>query len=159
MTTLETWELASYVVTVIGLPFALIAFLWEQRKERMTDEEELHQRLTENYADFLSLVLTNSDLRLLHSQPGVVELNEEQKERRYALFGILTSIFERAYVMVYEPNMNRQRRRLWNTWDDYIQEWCSRTDYISALPELLRGEDPEFVDYIRRSASLNKVTP
>ncbi len=159
MTALETWELLSYVVTVIGLPFALIAFVLEQRKERMTDEEELHQRLTENYADFLKLVLTNADLRLLHSLPDAVDLDEEQKERRYALFGILTSIFERAYVMVYEPNMNRQRRRLWQTWDDYIQEWCQRADYTRALPELLRGEDPEFADYIRRCAKLTGSAP
>lgn len=158
MTTLETWELLSYVVTVVGLPFALFAFLWEQHKERMTAEEELHQRLAETYADFLKLVLDNSDLRLLRSQPGSVELDEEQKERRHALFGILVSIFERAYVMVYEPHMNRQRRRLWQTWDDYIQEWCQRTDFLGALPELLRGEDPEFADYIRRSASLTRST-
>ena len=30
----ETWKLLSYVVTVIGLPFALLVFIYEQRKER-----------------------------------------------------------------------------------------------------------------------------
>jgi hypothetical protein len=147
---LETWELLSYIVTVVGLPFAIAAFLLEQRKERQNDEEELHQRLAETYADFLKLVLDNADLRLLRSVPGEIELDGEQKERRHALFGILVSIFERAYVMVYEADMNRQRRRLWQTWDDYIQEWCGRADFRAALPELLRGEDPEFADYIRR---------
>jgi hypothetical protein len=29
---LEAWELASYVVTVVGLPFAIAVFLYEQRK-------------------------------------------------------------------------------------------------------------------------------
>ena len=47
---LETWELLSYVVTVVGLPFAIAVFLWEQRKERQGDEEELHQRLAERCA-------------------------------------------------------------------------------------------------------------
>ncbi|HRH81411.1 MAG TPA: hypothetical protein PLW81_10245 [Thiobacillaceae bacterium] len=152
MLSLETWELASYVVTVVGLPFAIGVFLWEQRRERQTEEEELHQRLAETYADFLKLVLDNADLQLLRRRPGEVDLTDEQKERRYALFGILTSIFERAYVMVYEADMNRQRRRLWQTWDDYIQEWCARADYRSALPDLLRGEDEEFADYMRRRA-------
>jgi hypothetical protein len=150
---LETWELASYVITVIGLPFAIIVFLWEQRRERQTEEEELHQRLAETYADFLKLVLDNADLQLLRRRPGEVELDDEQKERRYALFGILTSIFERAFVMVYEDDMNRQRRRLWQTWDDYIQEWCARADYRAALPDLLRGEDADFADYMRRTAA------
>lgn len=156
---LETWELLSYVVTVIGLPFAIAVFLWEQRKERQNDDEELHQRLAETYADFLKLVLDNADLRLLRSRPDEVALTEEQQERRHALFGILISIFERAYVMVYEPDMNRQRRRLWQTWDDYIQEWCGRADFRAALPALLRGEDPEFADYIRRYADRAGAQP
>lgn len=150
---LETWELLSYIVTVVGLPFAIAVFLWEQRKERQIDDEELHQRLAETYADFLKLVLDNADLRLLRNLPDEAEFTEEQKERRHALFGILVSIFERAYVMVYEPDMNRQRRRLWQTWDDYIQEWCGRADFRAALPGLLRGEDPEFADYVRHHAS------
>lgn len=37
--TLETWELLSYVVTVIGLPLAIGIFLYEQRKERENEEE------------------------------------------------------------------------------------------------------------------------
>lgn len=154
MPSLETWELLSYIVTVVGLPFAIGVFLWEQRRERQADEEELHQRLAETYADFLKLVLDNADLKLLRRTAEPIELDEEQKERRYALFGILTSIFERAFVMVYEVNMNRQRRRLWQTWDDYITEWCARTDFRSELPELLKGEDPEFADYMYRSAGM-----
>ena len=35
---LETWELMSYVVTVIGLPLAIAVFLFEQRKERENEE-------------------------------------------------------------------------------------------------------------------------
>jgi hypothetical protein len=31
---LETWELLSYIVTVVGLPFAIGVFLFDQRKER-----------------------------------------------------------------------------------------------------------------------------
>jgi hypothetical protein len=34
----------------------------------------------------------------------------------------------------------------------YMREWCRREDFRNALPLLLRGEDPEFQDYIRRVA-------
>jgi hypothetical protein len=149
---LETWELLSYVVTVVGLPFAIAVFLWQQRKERQAEEEELHQRLSAAYADFLKLVLDNADLQLLRRQPIEAGLSDEQQERRFALFGILISIFEQAYVMVYEPGMNRQRQRLWRNWADYIDDWCARADFRAALPELLRGEDEEFADYIRAAA-------
>ncbi|HJW52820.1 MAG TPA: hypothetical protein VJ501_12480 [Burkholderiaceae bacterium] len=36
------WEVASYVVTVIGLPLAIFVFLYEQRKERATEEDEVY---------------------------------------------------------------------------------------------------------------------
>lgn len=152
MPSLETWELLSYMVTVVGLPFAIAVFLWEQRKERQAEEEELHQRLSAAYADFLKLVLDNADLQLLRRQPIEAGLSDEQQERRFALFGILISIFEQAYVMVYEPGMNRQRQRMWQNWADYIDDWCARADFRAALPELLRGEDEEFADYIRAAA-------
>ena len=45
MAALETWELLSYVVTVIGLPLAIAVFIFEQRKERDNEEEEVYQLL------------------------------------------------------------------------------------------------------------------
>ncbi|MGQ9685391.1 MAG: hypothetical protein ACUVT2_03660 [Thiobacillaceae bacterium] len=152
MLDLETWELMSYMVTVVGLPFAIAVFLWQQRKERLAEEEELHQRLNAAYTDFLKLVLDNADLQMLRRRSGTAQLSPEQEERRQALFGILIAIFEQAYVLVYEERMNRQRQRLWQVWADYMQEWCRRDDFRAALPILLHGEDPEFAAYMRRLA-------
>mgnify|MGYP003341574711 FL=1 len=41
MDTRETWEILSYMVTVIGLPFAIAVFIFEQRRERQSEEEEI----------------------------------------------------------------------------------------------------------------------
>ena len=38
---LETWELLSYVVTVVGLPMAIFVFLFQQRKERENEEDQV----------------------------------------------------------------------------------------------------------------------
>ena len=40
--------------------------------------------------------------------------------------------------------------RRWNSWEDYILEWCNKPHFRSALPRLLRGEDPSFVRYVER---------
>ena len=148
----ETWELLSYVVTVIGLPFALLVFIYEQRKERRNEDEEIFQRLSDEYREFLKLVLDNSDLQLLRRQSARQELTEEQKERRLAIFGILISLFERAYLLVYEENMDRKTRRLWQSWEDYMREWIRRQEFRDSLPQLLEGEDPEFTQHIRALA-------
>jgi hypothetical protein len=54
--------------------------------------------------------------------------------------------------VAYKPRMSDTERRRWNSWDDYMREWCRRDDFRNALPQLLRGEDPEFQHYLRRVA-------
>lgn len=164
MDLLQWFELASYVVTVIGLPFAIVIFIYEQRRERKNEEEEIYQRLSDEYTNFLKLVLDNADLQLLR-QHDTAELTAEQTERRLAIFGILVSIFERAYLLVYEDKMDKQTRRMWLSWEDYMREWCRRAEFRSALPELLEGEDEDFSRLIKciteeeaRSPSTTKPT-
>jgi hypothetical protein len=152
----ETWELASYVVTVIGLPFALIVFILEQRKERLSEQEEIFQRLSDEYREFLKLVLDNADLQLLRRDGSRRDLTPEQSERRFAIFGIVVSLFERAYLLVYEEKMDKQTRRLWKSWEDYMREWVRRPDFSEALPELLHGEDEDFMHYIQVLAAEEK---
>jgi hypothetical protein len=142
----------SYVVTIVGLPLAILTFVWEQRKERQNEEEEIFQRLSDEYREFLKLVLDNADLHLLRREGVTLDLTEEQKERRLAIFGILVSLFERAYLLVYEPQMDKQTRRMWQSWEDYMREWIRRPDFHAALPQLLEGEDLEFTEYIRKLA-------
>lgn len=148
----ETWELLSYIVTVIGLPLAILIFIYEQRKERRNEDEEIFQRLSDEYREFLKLVLDNADLQLLRREGARRDWTEEQKERRLAIFGIVISLFERAYLLVYEEKMDKQTRRLWQSWEDYMREWVRRADFRDALPDLLEGEDEDFTRYIRRLA-------
>ena len=152
MGALEFWEILSYIVTVIGLPMAILVFVYEQRRERQNEEEEIFQRLSDEYREFLKLALDNADLHLLRREGARHDLTEEQKERRFVIFGILVSLFERAYLLVYEEKMNKQARRMWQSWEDYMREWVRRADFRGALPQLLEGEDPEFTGYIRRLA-------
>lgn len=148
MTAIETWELMSYVVTVIGLPMAIFVFIFEQRKERDNEEEEVYQLLSDNYQDFLKVALAHPDLRLF-SEERTPELSEEQRERMVIIFSMLISLFERAYLLLYEDRMSSRQARRWRSWEDYMSEWCQRADFRTCLPQLLRGEDPAFVDYLR----------
>jgi hypothetical protein len=146
---LETWELMSYVVTVVGLPLAILVFLFEQRKERENEDEEVYQLLSDNYQDFLKVALDNPDLRLF-SAGSAPALNAEQKERQLIIFNMLLSLFERAYLLLYDEDMSPKQARRWNSWEDYILEWCRRPDFRASLPSLLHGEDPGFVRYVER---------
>jgi hypothetical protein len=149
---LETWELLSYVVTVIGLPLAIFVFFFEQRKERDNEEEAVYQLLSDNYQDFLKVALDNPDLRLFSAEQ-TPQLSHEQRERMLIIFSMLISLFERAYLLLYEPSMTEKQLRRWRSWEDYMSEWCQRADFRAALPGLLRGEDPEFAAYLEALAA------
>ncbi len=152
----EWFETLSYVVTVVGFPVATAVFIYEKRRERQNDEEELHQRLSDEYVNFLKLVLDNADLQLLRKQGPEQKSTDEQSERKLAFFGILVSLFERAYLLVYEEKMSKQTKRLWSSWEDYMREWCRREDFRAVLPELLEGEDENFQRHILKIAELEK---
>ncbi len=151
----DFWELASYIVTVLGLPLAIGIFFWQERKERANEEEEGYQLLSDAYNDFLKVVLAHPDLHLRTNEP-LANATPEQTERMLVIFDMLISLFERAYLVAHNNDMSPQERRRWNSWDDYMREWCHRDDFFNALPLLLRGEDPDFQQYMRRVAELER---
>ena len=145
------WELASYVVTVIGLPMAILLFLYEQRKERATEADEVYQLLSNAYNDFLKVMMDNPDLRL-RSERATLDLTPEQQERMLVIFDMLISLLERAYLTAYTEHMTPLQRRRWNSWEDFMREWARRDDFYYRLPRLLKGEDPEFAAFLTRIA-------
>lgn len=146
------WENASYVVTVIGLPMAIGFYVLDRLKQRAQEEEETYLHLSDEYVDFLKLALEHADLRLLDpsATPG---LDDEQKVRKFALLGILISLFERAYILTYRENMRGGELRRWRSWEDWMREWCRREDFQAAMDVHLPGEDPEFVAYLKDLAA------
>ena len=153
----DAWELASFVVTALALPFGVCFFAWEQRKERDNEEEEQYQLLSNAYNDFLKVVLAHPDLHLRLNEP-LANPTPEQNERMLVIFDMLMSLFERAYLVAYKPKMSATERRRWNSWDDYMREWSRREDFRNAMPLLLRGEDPQFQAYLRRIADEERGT-
>lgn len=154
----SAWELASFVVTVIGLPAAIVIFFYQQRRERRNEEDEVYQLLSDAYNDFLRVVIDNPDLRL-RSQTSTPDLNAEQQERMLVVFDMLISLLERAYLTAWSPRMTSEQKRRWNSWEDFMREWIRRDDFYLRLPALLKGEDPEFAAHLRRLAQQERGVP
>lgn len=152
---LETWELLSYIVTVIGLPLAIVVFVLQQRKERINEVLLVYESLSDNYLKFLRVALEHPDLHLFSSER--TPLNELQRERMMVIFSMLMSLFERAYLMIYDENATGIQRRHWNSWNDYMREWCARADFLNELDTLLKGEDEEFSRYLRKLAESTRA--
>jgi len=138
-TWLEWAELLSYIVTIFGFPLALaVSFTSSARRgatsrRRFTSASRTNIRTSSNSSWEAPTCSYSAKREVEH------ELTEEQKERKLTLFNILVSLFERAYLLVYEDRMDKQTRRLWRSWEDYMREWCRRKDFRATLPELLQG--------------------
>jgi hypothetical protein len=115
----------------------------EQRKQRENEDEEINELLARAYTDFLKLVIDHPELKL-RSARATPDLTEDQQDQVFAMFEILTSLFERVYLLLYEDGLTGRRLRLWLSWEDFMREWCRREDFRVRLPDLLCGEDPDF---------------
>nr|WP_309502406.1 hypothetical protein [uncultured Roseovarius sp.] len=145
-------EALSYVVTILGFPTAILVIVREERLRRENEENELHRQLSEEYDNFLRLVMDNADLLLLSKNSLPEPLSDEQRERTDIIFRILISLFEKAYIILYTDGMEGQARRRWLSWEDDMVEWCARDDFRAALPYLLEGEDDAFGKHILQLA-------
>lgn len=154
--TLRLWEFGAHLVTVFGLPLAAYALWREARAERANEREEIEQRdeetylrLSEQYTGFVQSVLRHPELGLHPRLPPPADLDPEQQARKLLYFEMLIELFERAYILLHEDALDAQGARRWQSWADYMTQWCARRDFREALPDLLIGEDPEFSRYIR----------
>ena len=141
-------EALSYLVTILGFPATILVFMFEHKRRLSNEENELHRNLSEEYDNFLRLVLDNADLLLLKRSNATPPLTEEQSERREIVFRMLVSLFEKAYIILFDEDMGRDARRRWLSWEDDMREWCRKNDFRGVLPDLLEGEDDEFSEYI-----------
>ena len=141
-------EALSYVITILGFPTAIIVFIFEHRRRLGNEENELHRHLSEEYDNFLRLVLDNADLLLLRASNAPPTLSEEQLERREIIYRMLVSLFEKAYIILYSENMKQDAKRRWMSWEDDMTEWCRKREFVALLPKLLEGEDDAFSQHI-----------
>ena len=113
--------------------------------------------MPDEYRDLLKLVLENADLCLLCQQSQGAHLADEQKERRFVVFGVLLSLFDDAYLLVYEEKMDRGARHLRRSCEDYMREWVCRADFRESRPGLLDGKNQKFTRYIRARPAESEV--
>lgn len=150
LSVLEFFELLSYVATVVGIPLALLTFVYQERKERQNEQEEIYDKLMGHYADIQEKLFEYPEIDL-HDQPIQ---DPETGRRQYILYEMLISLFERSFILL-ENEKDPAYQRMWNSWVDYILQWLEKPNFCAALPKLMKGEDPDFVSYISKLSGLD----
>lgn len=142
----ETLEVLSYVVQIIGLPGAIFLFLAEQAKERLTEQQEIDGQLKEQYNHILDILIDHPELDN-HREP----LKGEPAQQQERIYQQLVSCFETAFIRLYGRE-NTNMLRMWNSWQDCIDEWLRQPNFSIALARLLIGEDENYAQYMTERA-------
>lgn len=103
----------------------------------------------EHYNRILNRLFEHPEIDRHDAPPEDPELGRRQK----ILYEMLVTLFERSFILLHGEK-DLAYRRMWNSWEDYIRQWAGRTNFRTALPELMRGEDPAFVAYMARTTGL-----
>jgi len=157
---LRLWEFLSYLVTVLGLPVAVVTIWRELRAERVNEAKELEQRedeiyvqLSQQYSALLEAALAHPELDVLEETPSDT-LTPEQKRRQSIYYEMLMALFERAFILLYEDAPSGQSGRRWGSWADFFSYWLKRPEFARYVENNLQGEDPAFVAFVREQLAI-----
>lgn len=140
-------EMATFVVTIIGLPVAIISYFREQRALRDEREYGTYDVLDDKYIELQQLCLEHPRLDIFDtafSSPN--ELNEGEQKQQEAILLIRISIFERAYLM-YQRSTRKGKANQWLGWEVEINEWLARKNFLDVWHDQKEYYDQEFVEY------------
>lgn len=148
-TFLEWMELLSYIATVVGIPMAIVIFVYQEKKERQNEQEEIYDKLMGHYTEIQEKLFEYPELDV-HDK--TLE-NFEDARRQYILYQMVVSLFERSFILL-ASETDPAYQRMWNSWVDYIREWITHKNFRDNLPRLMEGEDKEFVAYMAKLSGL-----
>ncbi len=148
MSFVEIIDLLAQLVTLIGVPAAIYVFLEEKRKERREREYGTYHALDEKYLEYLDYCLQHPELNLYHIPlERKHDLTDIQQIQQYAMFDMLISLMERAFLM-YRDQSNKIKKAQWDGWNEYMIDWCNRDDFCK-LWEICGDQwDEEFTDHM-----------
>lgn len=152
-------EALSYVATIVGIPVAIIVFVFEKRKDRRQREIETFKDLGEEYVAYLTLCLEHPDLSgfdpCCYSEDAA---RSGLDAKTLTLLTVLVAMLESSFVL-YQGHRSAIRAKQWQGWHDYIVDWAKRPDFRKAWPIIVSSQfDTDFVSYMDQIMRENEST-
>ena len=143
-------EIATFIITIFGVPVGLLIYLKEQRLQREEREYGTYDALDDKYIEIQQLCLDYPHLDIFDTpfeQPK--KLTEEQAKQEEAILLIRVALFERAFLM-YQREAKKAKMNQWEGWKIEIFEWLERDNFKAMWEEHKQYYDKTFVDYFDR---------
>lgn len=143
-------ESSAYLVAVIGGIPALISVLRQLNSNRKSLEEAVFNQLHEEYQEVLKIMLDRPELRVSwFSDDKGVSFSVEQREQRMIIFDIITSLFERTFLVYLDAN-KQQRDNQWFAWARFMADYANRDSYVEWWKECVSKDMDHTSQYDKR---------
>lgn len=160
-------EALANLVTIVGLPFAIRVLIRERRLEReemMRDRKQREERafdeLDDKYVEFMRLCAAHPNLDVLEIPlSGDDEPSEGRLRAEHALLAILISLFERAYLMIFENQDSSFRERQWTGWESLMRSYARRPGFRRVWDSIGHQFDRGFGEHMAGLLKQTSVTP
>jgi hypothetical protein len=146
---------AANIATALTLVIAAVALWLEHHRITRARDEEVFNKVSDDYLDFLQLCLDHPDLGIFEpEEPSQAEI--QPTNERLIMYEILLNVIERAFVL-YRADLPADsrvatefRKRQWAGWDIWVRRWIRDPNFFGALTALRDiGEfDTEFARYL-----------
>lgn len=144
----DVLTLLANLATFLGIPIAIFLFINEKARDRREREESTYAALDDKYIDFQRMCMEHPELDLYDTGLETAPLlSPEQKIQQKAMFGILVSLLERAFVM-YEDQSTKIKTTQWTGWKEYMQDYARRPVFQELWSECGAEYEKRFVKYM-----------
>lgn len=120
-------------VAVIGLLVAIFTYRAERKKEIIERENSTFEGLDDKYVEFMYKCSQYPNLDLFSTPADSNrEASEEDIKIEEALYSVLISIFERAFLMFEKTYIDEElRKRQYEGWKICMRSYCTRRSFLS----------------------------
>lgn len=143
-------QIATNLLVCLSILWLVPSFVINKRKETERYELEAYNKLNDEYLRLLEVLLNNVDLDVYADAGRAYSQDPIVKRKRLLIYSMLITLFERAYILLYEGKSESARERRWEGWEEYIKEWCSRPDFRAHLEDSLKNDDTRLAQLIKR---------
>jgi hypothetical protein len=139
-------ESLSYLATIIGIPVAILVFLYGKQKDKISHEIDSYLRANDKYIQYLILCLEYPDLGFYDNSLKEPEVaNSGLDIRQLTLFTILVSTLETGFFLFrYLKSSSILYNFQWYGWHEYLKYWATRSDFRKGWIAIGSQFDKEF---------------
>jgi hypothetical protein len=153
--TVRLLEATTYIATIIGIPVAVALYARSFIAERQAREWSIYEAVQEKYMSFLEFAAAQPKVGVIWTERDILrgDLPENEQIIQDLLFDMLSSVFERAYL-VYRRASTAQRQQQWAGWASYIDAYARRRNFqqwwqrYAESEEIINQYDLAFERYV-----------